>query len=158
MKRKIILRSLSGFPIGIVIGYLITIIISLIWANGNYSPCIPELTVIMGNEINAVLLQTFLCGLLGTGFAAASVIWDIENWGLVKQTGIYFSIVSAIMMPIAYITHWMEHSLKGFIYYCGVFALIFATVWAVQYIRVKRHIKKMNASLHRANGNKDENN
>lgn len=158
MKRKIILRSVSGFPTGIAIGYVITIIISLIWSDGNYYPCIPELTVIMGNEINAVLLQTFLCGILGIGFAAASVIWDIENWGLVKQTGIYFLIVSAIMMPIAYITHWMEHSLKGFICYFGVFALIFAAIWGGQYIRAKHHIKKMNASLHKANGDKGENN
>ena len=75
MKRKIILRSVLGFPIGITIGYLITILISIVWADGYYSPCVPELISVMGNEIGAVILQAFLCGLLGTGFAASSLIW-----------------------------------------------------------------------------------
>ena len=77
MKKKIIKRSLLGFPLGITLGCLITILISLGWANGYYSPCVPELIEIMGNEINAVILQTILCGILGTGFAAGSVIWEI---------------------------------------------------------------------------------
>lgn len=147
MKKKIFLRSISGFPLGLAIGYLITIIFSLIWANGYYTPCVPELIVMMGNEINAVLLQAFLCGILGMGFAASSVIWEMDDWGLVKQTGIYFLIVSVIMLPIAYITYWMEHSLKGVLSYFAIFAFIFAVVWIIQYIRAKQSVKKMNQIL-----------
>lgn len=147
MKKKIFLRSISGFSIGLSIGYVITIIISLIWANGYYSPCVPELTAIMGSEINAVLLQAFLCGILGMGFSLASLIWEIESWGIVKQTGIYFLVVSVIMMPIAYITYWMEHSVKGILSYFGVFAVIFAMIWIIQYIRAKHNVKKLNTIL-----------
>ena len=114
MKKKVFLRGLIGFPVGISIGYIITILISLIWGKGYYSPCVPELAVIMGSEIKAVMLQAFLCGLLGIGFGSASVIWEIEEWGLVKQTGIYFLIISLVMLPVAYFTYWMEHSIKGF--------------------------------------------
>ena len=78
MKKKIILRSIFGFPIGITIGYLITIFISLGWANGYYTPCVPELVNAMGSEINAVVLQTLLCGLMGAGFAASSAISAIS--------------------------------------------------------------------------------
>lgn len=147
MKKKILLRSILGFPLGLAVGYMITILISLILANGYYSPCVPELTVMMGNEINAVLLQAFLCGILGSGFAACSVIWEFENWGLVKQTGIYFLIVSLIMIPIAYITHWMEHSLKGILSYFGIFVFIFIIIWVIQYTIAKRNVKKMNETL-----------
>ncbi len=49
MKKKIIIRSLLGFPIGIAIGYLITILTSLVWAKGYYPPCVPELISVMGN-------------------------------------------------------------------------------------------------------------
>ena len=48
MKKKIIKRSLLGFPLGITIGYLITILSSLGWANGYYSSCVPELISIIG--------------------------------------------------------------------------------------------------------------
>ena len=148
MKKKILLRGILGFPIGLAIGYTITIILSLIFANGYYSPCVPELTVIMKSEINAVMLQAFLCGILGTGFAACSVIWEIERWGIVKQTGIYFLIISVIMMPIAYVTYWMEHSLKDMLCYFGIFAFIFAVIWIIQYFIAKKEVKKLNENLH----------
>lgn len=147
MKKKIFLRSISGFPLGVAIGYTITIITSLIWANGYYSPCMPEFIAMMGNEINAVLLQAFLCGILGTAFAASSVIWEMDHWGMVKQTGIYFLIVSVIMMPIAYVTHWTEHSFMGILSYFGIFTLIFAIVWIVQYVRSRHNVRKLNEAL-----------
>lgn len=156
MKRKIILRSITGFPLGLAIGYLISIILSLIWAKGYYSPCVPELTAMMGSEIHAVMLQALLCGILGMGFGASSVIWEIEDWGLVKQTGIYFLIVSIIMMPVAYITYWMEHSVKGVLRYFGIFAFIFIIVWMIQYARARRHVKKMNEALYQRQGKENE--
>ena len=149
MKRKIVLRSISGFPLGVTIGYFISIFSSLIWADGYYSPCVPEMAVMMGSEINAVLLQALLCGILGMGCAASSVIWEIEDWGIVKQTGIYFLIVSVIMMPISYVTFWMEHSLKGVLSYFGIFTLIFVMIWVVQYIKGCYNVKKMNEALHK---------
>ena len=60
MKKKIVLRSLLGFPLGLAMGYMITIIISLVFADGSYFPCVPELITTMGSEIHAVLLQAFL--------------------------------------------------------------------------------------------------
>ncbi len=156
MKKKIVLRSILGFPIGIAIGYLITIFISLGWANGYYSPCVPELISAMGNEINAVVLQALLCGLLGTGFAASSVIWEIENWSIIKQTGIYFMIISAIMLPIAYFAYWMEHSIVGVFSYFGIFVLIFAFIWIIQFVIGKHNVRKMNEKLHNVKGSRDE--
>ncbi len=147
MKKKILFRSMLGFPLGLAMGYIITILISLFLANGYYSPCVPELVEVMGNELNAVLLQAALCGILGAGFGGASVIWEMEDWGLVKQTGIYFSIVSVIMMPIAYVSYWMEHSLKGVLGYFGIFVLMFVTIWIVQYLIAKRDVKKLNEKL-----------
>lgn len=153
MIKKAILRGALGFPLGIAIGYVITIVSSLAWANGFYSPCMPELISVMGNEIRAVILQALLCGLLGTGCAAGSVIWELENWGIVKQTGVYFLIISLIMIPTAYCTYWMEHSLTGILSYFGIFALIFAGIWIIEFVIGMRNIKKMNAHLSKPKGN-----
>lgn len=156
MKKKIVLRSILGFPIGIAIGYIITIFISLIWAEGYYSPCVPELISTMGNEINAVALQALLCGLLGAGFAAGTVIWETENWSILKQTGIYFIIISVIMLPIAYFMYWMEHSVAGFFVYFGIFVLIFALIWIIQFAAGKHNVRKMNESLHNVKDGREE--
>lgn len=149
MKEKILFRGAIGFPIGISIGYGITILISVIFAGGYYSPCVPELIAAMGNEINAVIVQALLCGLLGTGFGASSVIWEIDHWSIVKQTGIYFLIVSVIMMPIAYFNYWMEHSIAGFLSYFGIFTFIFVIVWITEFFIGKHNVRKMNENLRR---------
>ena len=64
MKKQLLLRGLLGFPIGIALGYLITILVSLGWGDGAYAPCMPALADAMGSEIGAVMLQALLCGLL----------------------------------------------------------------------------------------------
>lgn len=151
MKKKIFLRGAFGFPIGITIGYIITIITSAIWAGGYYSPCVPELISTTGSEISAVILQALLSGLLGMGFAAGSVIWEMETWGIVKQTGIYFGIISLIMMPTAYFLYWMEHSVMGFLSYFGIFAFIFIIIWIIQFFTGRRIVKRLNENLNRAN-------
>ena len=147
MKKQIFTRALLGFPLGVAVGYIITIAVSLIWADGYYTPCVPELKELMGSEINAVMLQALLSGLLGAGFGGGSIIWELDNWSLVKQTGIYFLIISSLMLPVAYFTYWMEHSTAGFLSYFGIFVLIFTGIWIFQFFTGKRNVKKLKAGL-----------
>lgn len=145
MKKKIIMRGLFGLPTGIAIGFVITLIISACIGSGSFYPVTPELIDTIGNELNAVILQTVLCAIMGMGFAAASVIWELDSWSLAKQSGIYFLIISVIMLPIAYVTNWMKHTVLGILSYVAIFAAIFVVVWLSQYLLWKRKIKKMNA-------------
>ena len=145
MKKQIIMRGILGFPVGVTIGFAITLMISACVGDGGYYPVTPELIGSMGNELNAVILQTVLCGVMGSGFAMASVIWELDSWSLAKQSGTYFLIACILMLPIAYIANWMEHSVAGVLSYVGVFVVIFVMVWLVQYLSWKLKIKKMNA-------------
>ena len=61
MKKKMIQRGLLGFPLGIAIGFVITVIISMCIGDGSFYPVTPELIDTMKNELNAVILQTILC-------------------------------------------------------------------------------------------------
>ena len=147
MKKKIIMRGLLGLPAGIAFGFIITIIISACIGKGIYYPVKPSLIEVAGSELNAVILQTVLCGIMGAGFAMASVIWKLDSWSLAKQSGIYFLIVCVITLPVAYIANWMEHSVAGFLSYAGIFTAIFIAVWFIQYLAWKQKIKKINARV-----------
>ena len=138
------MRGLFGLPTGIAIGFVITLIISVCIGNGSFYPVTPELIDATGNELNAVILQTVLCAIMGAGFAAASIIWELDSWSLAKQSGIYFMIISIIMLPIAYITNWMKHTILGVLSYVAIFVAIFVVVWISQYLLWKRKIKQMN--------------
>lgn len=153
MKKKIFLRGLLGFPLGMALGDIITIFGSMLWAKGGvYAPCVPALVEAMGGEVYAVALQTFLCGFMGAAFAMSSVIWEIDRWSIAKQTGIYFLITALVMMPIAYITNWMEHSLIGFLSYFGIFVAIFIIVWTSQYFAMKKRIEAISRRVKENNG------
>lgn len=147
MKKQAFFRGILGIPLGIALGYVITIFISLVSGQGQYWPVVPSLTTTIGSEIGAVVFQTILSGLLGAIFSAASLIWEIENWGIVKQTGIYFLIISAAMLPIAYLANWMEHTLVGFLLYSGIFITIFIIVWMIQYYFWKKKIDLINSKI-----------
>lgn len=150
MKKKVLLRGLFGITLGITISYLITIITSLIYGQGYYSPCVPQFIDYVGSEIGAVILQTVLSGLLGSVFAMASIVWEIEHWSIVKQTGIYFVCTSLVMFPIAYITGWMEHTVRGCLIYFGIFVVIFVVMWLIQYFIWKQKIERINKNIHKS--------
>ena len=148
MKKTIITRALMGFPAGIAVGQCISLFVSLLLGKGTFEACVPGFVETVGSELGAVALQTLLCGILGAAGAGASAIWNTD-WGLVKQTVINFLVLSAAMLPIAYITGWMEHSLKGFLLYYAVFILIFALIWLLQYLALKARVKKLNQLMHK---------
>lgn len=147
MKKQIIARGALGILIGITLGYLITFFISLGYGNGAYIPCVPALADQFGSQIGAVALQILMCALLGFVFGAASVIWELDHWSIVKQTGIYFACTALAMLPIAYVTHWMEHSLEGFLIYFAIFLAIFVVMWLIQYLFWKSKVKKINGKI-----------
>lgn len=147
MKKKIVTRALVGLPAGIAVGFAITVLISLCIGDGSYYPAAPALIAAAGSEIRAVAVQGILSGVMGAAFAAASLIWEIDSWSLARQSAVYFALIAAVMLPIAYLANWMEHSLAGILSYIGIFTAIFLLVWAVQYCVWKSRIRKMNAGV-----------
>ncbi|MCI5774216.1 MAG: DUF3021 domain-containing protein [Erysipelotrichaceae bacterium] len=145
--KKIFFLITMGFAGGIAINHLITLFISIMINDGNFYPVNLALIQLVGSPLKAVMIQTLLSGILGIGFALASLIWEMDNWSMVKQTAIYFGIISLVMLPIAYITNWMEHSFIGIISYVSIFFLIFVISWFVQYAIMFYKIKKINHKL-----------
>lgn len=154
MKKKILLRGLLGAPLAIMINFIISIIISACIGDGHYYPATYELVRSAGNELNAVILQGILCSIMGSGFGMASVIWEMDCWSLAKQTGTYFLIISVLMLPVAYILNWMNHSLIGFLSYFAMFIGTFISIWFFQYQCWKRKVREMNDCV-KNNGNEN---
>lgn len=147
MKQTIMRRALVGLPIGIALGYAITIAISLCQNQGMYVAAVPELIAQCGSETAAVGLQFVLCALLGAACGAGSVVWEIERWSLTKQTVVHLILLSLSMLPIAYFTHWMEHSLAGVLTYAGIFIGAYLVIWLALYAAIKRKLKAVNAHI-----------
>ncbi len=144
MKKKVISRCLIGAPIGLFISFMITLIISIIINKGEYYPVVPQLTALCGNELNAVVIQTICSLIYGAAFGGASVIWEAENWSLLKQTVLHFLVITISMFPIAYFMYWMPHSFLGIVGYIAIFFLIYFSIWIAQYFAMKKRIQAFN--------------
>ena len=151
MKKKVLMSALWGFPVGIAIGHVITILLSFARGDGGFYPCMPELISAMGGELQAVTLQTLLYGCIGMSFSASSRVWQMDGWSLLRQTGVYFLINAAVLLLAAYILRWMHCSVVGFLIYLGIFTLIFALAWVIQYGIWKHSLKKINQKLNKLN-------
>ena len=147
IKKTMTNRALLGIPLGIAIGQLMAIIGSLIMEDGVFVSVSDLLIERFGNEINAVIIQTILNAFIGATFASSSIIWEIDEWSLAKQSGIYFTITSIVFLPISYFSGWMQPSLIGFISYFTVFVCVFIINWIVGYFVWKKRIDAINRKI-----------
>lgn len=151
MKKKvltnIILRCLIGAPIGIAINTLIAIVISLLAGDGTFYAVVPGLADDCGTELNAVILQTIFSLLYGAAWGGASIIWQIEEWSLLRQTVTHLAVSSLATYPVAWCMRWMEHNIPGVILYFGIFFVIYLFIWCSQYFAMKKRIRQMNAKV-----------
>ncbi len=67
-------RGLTGFAVGIALNEAVALAASWALHLGYYMPCLASLPERVGGEINAVVLQMLLFGLLGAG---VSVAWTL---------------------------------------------------------------------------------
>lgn len=144
MKKKLLIRCLAGAPIGLAISYIITILISVTVNDGEYYPVVPALAVEYGSVLNAVLLQAVCSLLYGAAWGGASVAWEMEGWSILRQTLTHLVVCSVATLPIAYITHWMEHSVGGVLIYFGIFFGIYLIIWLSQYSAMKKRVQELN--------------
>ena len=154
MKKKFLLRALLGAPIGAFISSIIAIFISLAEGNGEYLPVAQELATLCGSETNAVILQTICALFIGAVYAGASVIWEIEEWSLLKQTIVHFLVTVVPLFGVGYIINWMPHEIFGALGYAGVFVGIYVTIWFTAYFSIKAKIDEMNNKLEKTQGEK----
>lgn len=147
MLKMAVKRGLIGAPIGVMICTAITIFISLAVGDGHFYPIPHELIDACGSEITAAVIQ-FVCSMVyGAVFGASAVIWQIEKWSLLRQTVTHLAIIAAVTFPIAYLMHWMEHSVGGVLGYMALTLAIYAVIWAAILLRIHRRIKRLNAEI-----------
>ncbi|MBW9213029.1 MULTISPECIES: DUF3021 family protein [Terrabacteria group] len=77
---------------------------------------------------------TFLVGIIATSIAAASVIYEIEKWSLLKQSIVHFIIMFLTVFPCLLISGWYElNSALDYLKVFGMFLLVGIVLWSVAY-------------------------
>lgn len=152
MWKKVLARAALGFPAGVFLSYTITVIISMTLGTGEYLPVAHELSREMGSQLNAVMVQYLLAGLLGAATAAGSLAWEMERWSVTRMTVVHFLVLIFSMMPIAWFSHWMDRSASSVLSYLGIFVGVYVVIWLAMYLPLKRSVARV-AKKMRPEGN-----
>jgi Protein of unknown function (DUF3021). len=147
MTKKVISRFFLGFPLGVFISYTITIIISLAQTSGSYYSAAPQLIAQTGSELDAILLQYLLGGMLGAVSGAGSVAWEVPHWNLLKQSAVHFFLLAGSMFAAAWFSWWMPHTLAGALSYMILFFILYAIIFVILYFSWRNKIKEIDSRI-----------
>jgi len=87
--------------------------------------------------------STFITGLIVTSVAAASVIYDVEGWSLLKQSAVHFLIMLATVLPCLVASGWFAlETPVDFLKLFGIFIATGLVLWTVGYVIFGKLIKK----------------
>lgn len=137
-KKETLKRALLGVPLGIAIGTTITLIIAVIMKGD------------MGSAHDSLAYYTrgyFISALIGAVFGAASVIWDVEEWSLLRQTITYFILTIVTHLSCALAARWIPFELFAILMYIGIYIVLFAIIFVIVYSVQKKRVEQVNKAL-----------
>ena len=147
MLKEIIKRALLGFMIGVFVGETILIFESFLAGNGNFYPVSAYLTANTNSEISAVIIQYLITGILGLTFSTGSIIFELDNWSLLKQTIVHFAATSVIMYFAGFFCGWFPHTTSSTIIWFVMFIVIYIIFWTSFYCYFKKKTREINETL-----------
>ena len=147
IKKAIAKRAVLGFIYGVFIGQTILIIESLFMRDGNFYAVSASLLELAGTKIAAVIIQYFLTGIIGLTFASTTVIFEMDEWSLLRQTITHFIITSIVMYVAGFLCGWFPHTVGSTLVWFGVFVVVYLIFWICFSLYYKNKVKKMNEAL-----------
>lgn len=86
--------------------------------------------------------STFITGLIVTSVVAASVIYEVESWSLIKQSIIHFLIMLITVYPCLVFSNWFPNkTILDLVKIFGLFLIVGIILWTVAYILFGKVLK-----------------
>ncbi|NUF25909.1 DUF3021 family protein [Bombilactobacillus mellis] len=86
--------------------------------------------------------STFITGLIVTAVVAASVIYEVESWSLIKQSIIHFLIMLITVYPCLVFSNWFPNkTVLDLVKIFGLFLIVGIILWTVAYILFGKILK-----------------
>jgi len=113
--KLIITRGMIGIMIGLSMGYSVVLALTLI--NGSYTF---DGGVLMYNYSLAVMVGFYM--------AAVTVVFDVEEWSLLKQTVIH-GLLNFVYIMMAFVIGWAPSSMMLRILFVIAYVVAYIIVW-----------------------------
>lgn len=147
MKQKILRHTGFGAVLGLALWALFTLLAAYLRGTWQFPVVSYHLVRTYGSELGAVTAQCIgavFCGIL---WCNAALIFRETDWNLLVQTLTHMAVCMVPALMIAYVLYFMPHSMDGLIQYLRLFGAVYVLNWAVQYLRLKKGVREINAQL-----------
>ena len=144
MKNKIAIYLIVGFTVGAAIGDLIAFLSATL--SGGEGIVAAELVTKIG-LVGAIVLQTFLSGILGLISIGGMLLYEIEKWSLAKATIVHFLSIAICFVGISLVLRWFPVKFSYYAVALGAMAVGFVIIWVIMYLKWKKEVREMNEEL-----------
>lgn len=148
-KKTVISLIYVGFTLGFILGVVLTTIITTkAIADGSLHLCTTGFLDAIGNPLSAFLIHSFVCGALGTIMFLSALIYEIDNWGLLRATAVHFSVNVSCFYLTAFFLRWFSTSqTKAICTSFIMFVVMYSCIWFFQYLSCKSQVNEINQKL-----------
>lgn len=101
-------------------------------------------TPFTGTEILVAIISTYLLAFIQAG---ASVFNQIEEWSLLKSTGIHFLTIYIIYIVCYLVNRWIPFNWIVILIFTAIFIVAYLLIWLIVYLIVKKTTKQMNLKI-----------
>ena len=145
---KQIIRHINvGISSGVFIGLMVSFLISWQVGEGKFYPSTPFFMSKFDTELEALGWSIVLWSLIGIMFSFASLIYEKNNWSIVKQAVIHFMCTYLGLLFLNVLLNWFSYTLKDVIRFTVVFIAIYLTVVMISMFKVRLSLKEINQQL-----------
>ncbi len=128
LRNKFIINSLIGFIAGMLVGVVI-------WM-------IPP----VNNESRSLIVHVIVSGIHGLIPCGAATVYEIESWGLTKQTVVHALVTLATILGIEIPMKWWAPGIEMLIAVV-LYVIIYVIIWLANYLYWKHTVNVMNRQL-----------
>lgn len=149
LKDKAIVQGSVGFGLGVIICTVITAVTSTdLYADGTIHLCAREYAEAVGNELTAFVIQSVLLGLYGALGMGGAVVYEIEEWSILRVTLTHFCTLVTAFFALAFYLRWVSITDgKALLELLLMFVIPYAVIWLVNYLAYKLEIRRINDQL-----------
>ena len=137
---------------GVLIGLILSIIFSLIYAPSSYAPLSPESLVgqvMAQHQVHGALVLLY-CTLI---WAAIGILFNFgkrlfnRDWSLLRATLTHFSLMLVGFIPLATLAGWFPFHWTFYLQLILEFAIVYLIIWTISYKRASQKVDHINQLL-----------
>lgn len=141
---KFVKGLVSSISLGITIGLVMATIFSYLFQTKYLFPSSPSFVGKFETPLDALTVAIMIWGAMGVVFFFSHYIFLLEKLSITQQTIYHFIATYCGYTILALNAGWFPNTLSWFIFYTGIFVLVYCIIWYVSMTEAKKLTAELN--------------